>query len=52
MVQGNGYFSSRMVQDCIHAELTNGEFCCKEYNPCMNSMVNIDFIADLRDMVL
>ena len=25
-VQGNGYFSSRMVQGCIHAETTNRRF--------------------------
>ena len=38
-VQGNGYFSSRTVQGCIHAKLTNGNICCKEYSPYVNSMV-------------
>ena len=40
-VQGNGYFSSRMVQGCIHADSTNRIFYfiyCMEYNLCVNSM--------------
>ena len=41
-VQGNGYFSSRSVQGCIRADLTNRIFniiFCMEYSPHVNSMV-------------
>ena len=41
-VQGNGYFSSRSVQSCIWADLTNRIFYiifCMEYSPCVNSVV-------------
>ena len=41
-VQGNGYFSSRSVQGCIWADLTNRIFntiFCMEYSPYVNSMV-------------
>ena len=40
-VQGNCYFSSRMVQGCIHADSTNRIFYfiyCMEYSLCVNSM--------------
>ena len=36
-VQGNGYFSSRTVQGCIHADSTNRVFYfiyCMEYSLC------------------
>ena len=41
-VQGNGYFSSRLVQECIQADLTNRIFYiifCMEYSPYVNSVV-------------
>ena len=41
-VQGNGYFSSRSVQGCIQADLTNRIFeiiCYMEYSPYVNSVV-------------
>ena len=41
-VQGNGYFSSKSVQGCIQADLTNRIFniiFCMEYNPYVNSVV-------------
>ena len=41
-VQGNGYFSSRSVQGCIWADLTNRIFniiFCMEYSPYVNSVV-------------
>ena len=41
-VQGNGYFSSRLVQGCIRPDLTNRIFniiFCMEYSPYVNSMV-------------
>ena len=40
-VQGNGYFSSRMVQGCFHADSTNRIFYLiyrMEYSPYVNSM--------------
>ena len=37
-VQGNGYFSSRSVQGCIHADSTNRIICCMEYSLWVNSM--------------
>ena len=40
-VQGNGYFSSRTVQGCIHADLTNRIIYfihCMEYSLWVNSM--------------
>ena len=37
-VQGNGYFSSRTVQGCIHAVSTNRIICCMEYSLWVNSM--------------
>ena len=40
-VQGNGYFSSRMVQGCIHADSTNRIIYfihCMEYSLWVNSM--------------
>ena len=40
-VRGNGYFSSRMVQGCIHADSTNRIIYfihCMEYSPWVNSM--------------
>ena len=41
-VQSNGYFSSRSVQGCIWADLTNRIFYiifCMEYSPYVNSVV-------------
>ena len=41
-VQGNGYFSSRSVQGCIWADLTNRIFYfifCMEYSPYVDSVV-------------
>ena len=59
-VQGNGYFSSRSVQGCIHADSTNRIIYfihCMEYSLWVNSMVYTigqyyDHPTDLKDVAL
>ena len=39
-VQVNGYFLIQgWFKAVIHAESANGNFSCKEYSPCVNSVV-------------